>query len=280
MRLLKVDCEVDYDGRGSTRRGRGVRLLILKDDGSFLIHRSTGVKPVNYMTDVINVTESASTDGQSIISVESKKGEIIDVTIYEIFLDMTIPMTTDTAKSMVNGTERQLQEWLSRDDHWSEYVGQDSYCLGRELKTVNGSIDLIGYRQSTQSLIIVEVKRRAKKNDVYQVLRYQEAILNAERDGQVEVILQQIKEMIPSDDPRQHDLTPDILSRTECWIISEAEHDGTGASCSNHGVHSRVVGSNWWGQTIDNTKASKTAKSSLKEQTLQKVGRNLLRDRH
>jgi RecB family endonuclease NucS len=273
MRIIKADCEVDYDGRGSTRRGRGARLLILKDDGSFIIHQSTGVKPVNYMSNVTSLTESESVGNQTVFSVESKNGETIDVVIYEKYFDLTIPMEEDTATVTVNGTERQLQEWLSRPENWNKYIGDNIVFIGRELKTLNGSVDLVGYNPAVDQLVIVEVKRKAKKNDTYQVLRYREAIMKASIDQEESSsMIASIGEMMSSTPNNASNmlLTRHSLSDPKCMIVGETEHEGTEEFCAEHGVRVSIVGSNWWGATVDNTIASKTTLIGKSKKTRKK----------
>ena len=41
-------CKVIYEGRASSTLDYGERIVILKQDGSTLIHRPTGYKPVNW----------------------------------------------------------------------------------------------------------------------------------------------------------------------------------------------------------------------------------------
>ena len=51
MRLLVARCEVRYSGRLNAVLPEAVRLLILKDDGSVLVHDDAGgYKPLNWMT--------------------------------------------------------------------------------------------------------------------------------------------------------------------------------------------------------------------------------------
>jgi RecB family endonuclease NucS len=51
MRLLVARCEVRYSGRLNAVLPEAVRLLILKDDGSVLVHDDAGgFKPLNWMT--------------------------------------------------------------------------------------------------------------------------------------------------------------------------------------------------------------------------------------
>ena len=61
MRLLVARCEVRYSGRLSAVLPEAVRLLILKDDGSVLVHDDAGgYKPLNWMTAPTVVEELAT----------------------------------------------------------------------------------------------------------------------------------------------------------------------------------------------------------------------------
>lgn len=261
MRLMEADCEINYDGRGSTTRGRSVRLLMFKDDGSFLIHKSVGVKALNYMRQPKEVTEEAMADGTVLLSV-SNGSESIDVVIYRKIFDMSFDMPADKAKSEVNGTEKQFQEWLSRPDNWRREMGAGTVFVMRELKTTNGAIDLLGYDEETGKAIIVEMKRRASKNDVFQVLRYAEALKrtvtdDAARHGVMESI------STACSDRRVVDAISRAYDRAfadpELWLVAESIHDGVTDFCEEHGLRCRVTGSSWWGETAPLSTAAKTA---------------------
>lgn len=264
MRVIEADCEINYDGRGSTTRGRSVRLLMIKDDGSFLVHRSTGVKALNYMVRPKTLTEETLADGTTLLSVSNGK-EAIDVVIYRKIFDVSFDMPADSAKSLVNGTEKQFQEWLSRPENWAREMGADTVFVMRELKTANGAIDLLGYDDSTGKAIIVEMKRRANKNDVFQVLRYAEALKKTitDPDGKQAVI---DDVTVACQDPRLSALLADrygeAFDEPELWLVSESAHDGVTDACREHGLQSKVVGSSWWGETAPLSTASKTAVSS------------------
>ena len=50
MRLVVARCEVTYTGRLSTVLPEATRLLMFKDDGSFLVHDDAGgYKPLNWI---------------------------------------------------------------------------------------------------------------------------------------------------------------------------------------------------------------------------------------
>ncbi|HIH20710.1 TPA: DUF91 domain-containing protein, partial [Candidatus Micrarchaeota archaeon] len=41
-------CSILYHGRAASKLSEGDRLLVIKHDGTFLIHQSTGMKAINY----------------------------------------------------------------------------------------------------------------------------------------------------------------------------------------------------------------------------------------
>ena len=50
MRLVVARCEVQYTGRLTARLPEAVRLLMVKVDGSFLVHDDAGgYKPLNWI---------------------------------------------------------------------------------------------------------------------------------------------------------------------------------------------------------------------------------------
>ena len=51
MRLLVARCSVSYTGRLNAALAESVRLIIVKADGSVLVHADAGgYKPLNWMT--------------------------------------------------------------------------------------------------------------------------------------------------------------------------------------------------------------------------------------
>ena len=61
MRLLVARCEVVYTGRLTAVLPEATRLLVLKSDGSVLVHDdSGGYKPLNWMTPPTVVEEDAA----------------------------------------------------------------------------------------------------------------------------------------------------------------------------------------------------------------------------
>ena len=50
MRIVVADCTVNYAGRLSAHLPRATRLILIKADGSLLVHAEAGAyKPLNWM---------------------------------------------------------------------------------------------------------------------------------------------------------------------------------------------------------------------------------------
>lgn len=295
MRIIKAVCEVQYDGRGATTRGLGERVIIIKGDSTVLVHTDAGVKPLNYMSKTRSITEETGDDGVTVLTVSSAK-ETIRIIIHEKQLDMSFPMVEDDSLSIVNGTERQLQEWLSRPSVFPSVFGGDMMFLTRELAVDTGSIDLAGYYQGTRGLVAIEVKRHAMPNDVYQVLRYRESLgreydeliraagsENSTRErpmgeytveslntdivrntalGRLNLKARELDEENPAEAKRarvMRGIPVEALNNVECWLVAEHGSDKVRAACESHGVHYLEVGEDWRGQTIPADKASRTA---------------------
>ena len=65
MRLIVARCSVEYSGRLSARLPEALRLVMLKADGSVLVHADAGgYKPLNWMTPPTG-SRSASTKART-----------------------------------------------------------------------------------------------------------------------------------------------------------------------------------------------------------------------
>src|SRR5919199_6516264 len=116
MRLIVARCEVTYSGRlPSTRLPEALRLIMVKGDGSVLVHAdSGGYKPLNWMTPPTVVEEA---DGR--IVVRKLKGEDrLDIVLAEVLRDVTHAMDFDAAQLEKDGVEAHLQELLADAPVW------------------------------------------------------------------------------------------------------------------------------------------------------------------
>jgi RecB family endonuclease NucS len=73
MRLIVARCSAIYSGRLDTVLPEALRLIMVKADGSLLLHADAGgYKPLNWMTPPTVIEESAGGDGQPAMIVVRK----------------------------------------------------------------------------------------------------------------------------------------------------------------------------------------------------------------
>jgi endonuclease len=84
MRLIVARCEVSYTGRLTAHLPEALRLLIVKADGSVLVHADAGgYKPLNWMTPPTVIEEEPGR-----IVVRKLKGEDrLDIRLAEVLSD-------------------------------------------------------------------------------------------------------------------------------------------------------------------------------------------------
>jgi len=173
MRLIVARCSVTYTGRLDAYLPMALRLLIVKADGSVLVHADAGgYKPLNWMTPP-TVIEEAERE----IVVRKRAGATEDrltIAIEEVLSDVTHEMgspDSDTALSK-DGVEAHLQELLAEQPHW---CGEGLRLVKREWATDIGPVDLM-CRDPNEEWVAVEIKRVAGIEAVEQLTRYLERI--------------------------------------------------------------------------------------------------------
>ncbi len=166
MRLLVARCEVVYTGRLTAVLPESVRLLLLKSDGSVLVHAdSGGYKPLNWMTPPTVIEES---DGLIVVRKRAGKTEDrLEIRIAEVLSDVEHPMD-EIAGLAKDGVERDLQEALADRPDWIE---AELRLVRREWSTEIGPVDLM-CRDCDDGWVAVEIKRLGTIEAVEQLTRY------------------------------------------------------------------------------------------------------------
>ncbi|HEX4035506.1 MAG TPA: endonuclease NucS [Solirubrobacteraceae bacterium] len=190
MRLIVARCEVSYSGRLSTVLPMAVRLLMLKSDGSIMVHSDAGgYKPQNWMTPPTTVEIDG--DPPARIEVRKRAGEErLRIDIEELLLDQTHEMG-EAAALEKDGVERDLQELLAASP---QSCGEGFRLVRREWPTDIGPVDLM-CRDPGDGWVAVEIKRVGTIEAVEQLARYLERIRLDPAMGECRGVLaaQQIK---------------------------------------------------------------------------------------
>ena len=166
------------------------RLIMIKADGTVLIHADSGTKALNWMPPGSRVTvdpvqESDGFDGGSYKplnwmsppcrlaeepgqwSVTGKGGETLMITISEVISDTSADLGTEPGL-VKDGVEAHLQELLAAQ---LGLLGAGWRLVRREFPTPIGPVDLM-CRDGAGHSVAVEIKRRGEIDGVEQLTRY------------------------------------------------------------------------------------------------------------
>ena len=179
MRLVIARCQVDYAGRLTAHLPMATRLVMVKNDGSVLVHSDGGsYKPLNWMSPPARLREGYAEDGRVEWTVHGKDGpdgDTLRILIEEVISDSTHDLGVDPGLQK-DGVEKHLQELLA--DHPTT-LAPGLTLVRREYPTAIGPVDLL-CRDDRGVCVAVEVKRRGEIDGVEQLTRYLE-LLNRDR---------------------------------------------------------------------------------------------------
>jgi endonuclease len=168
MRLIVARCSVEYSGRLSARLPEAVRLLMLKADGSVLVHcDGGGYKPLNWMTPPTAIDEI----GDRIVVRKVKGDDQLEIHLAEVLSDMTVECDLESGLEK-DGVETHLQELLADAPEW---CGEGFRLVRREWPTDIGPVDLM-CRDAEDEWVAVEIKRVGTIDAVEQLTRYLERL--------------------------------------------------------------------------------------------------------
>jgi RecB family endonuclease NucS len=176
--VVVARCQVDYAGRLTAHLPMATRLLMVKNDGSVLVHSDGGsYKPLNWMSPPCKVAEGVSEDGVAEWLVTGKDDDTLRILIEEVLHDTSHDLGVDPGLQK-DGVEKHLQELLA--DHPAT-LADGLTLVRREYPTAIGPVDLM-CRDGEGRSVAVEIKRRGDIDGVEQLTRYLE-LLN--RDPQL-----------------------------------------------------------------------------------------------
>ena len=173
MRLIVARCEVRYSGRLTAVLPQALRLLMIKADGSFMVHAdSGGFKPSNWMTAPTVIEEIGSPPTRIVVRKRAGATEDrLEIDIAEVISDVGHDMG-EAAALEKDGVERDLQEALAASP---QFCGEGFRLVRREWPTDIGPVDLM-CRDVQDDWIAVEIKRVGTIDAVEQLTRYLERI--------------------------------------------------------------------------------------------------------
>ena len=174
MRIVVARCTVTYAGRLTAHLPEATRVIMVKSDGSVLIHSDGGsYKPLNWMSPPCTTRMADPDDAgdEALWVVENRAGEQLRITIHQTVHDSSHELGVDPGLQK-DGVEAHLQELLATH---VQVLGEDFTLIRREYPTAIGPVDLL-CRDASGATVAVEVKRRGEIDGVEQLTRYLELL--------------------------------------------------------------------------------------------------------
>jgi RecB family endonuclease NucS len=167
VRLVIARCSVDYIGRLTAHLPLATRLLMVKADGSVLVHSDGGsYKPLNWMSPPCTFVEM-----DLVWTITNKAGEQLIITLASIEHDSQHDLGVDPGL-VKDGVEAHLQRLLAEHIHT---LGDGYRLVRREYPTAIGPVDIL-CRDGVGATVAIEIKRRGEIDGVEQLTRYLELL--------------------------------------------------------------------------------------------------------
>lgn len=170
--IIVGNCWVHYFGRAKSKLEPGERILIIKEDGSLLVHRSVGYEPVNWQPPGCIFHVQTNDNILQIRAVRQKPRESVNVSFDKINMVSAMSLVDSGEFSLYASEEDMHKAILMKPSLLEEGFKPISY----EKKVEPGFVDVYGVDKNGR-LVVVEVKRKtAGKEAAIQLAKYIEAI--------------------------------------------------------------------------------------------------------
>lgn len=179
MRLVIATCSVDYQGRLKAHLPLATRVVMVKTDGSVLIHSDGGsYKPLNWMSppcslEILTPDDDVRAEGVVEVwkVVHHKTADLLMINIHEIHSDHAHELGIDPGL-IKDGVEADLQRLLAAN---IGALGDGYRLVRREYMTAVGPVDILATDAQGAS-VAIEIKRRGDIDGVEQLTRYLELL--------------------------------------------------------------------------------------------------------
>ena len=170
--LLIGSCWVDYKGRANSRLELGERVVMIKEDGSVLVHRPSGYEAVNWQPPGC-IFHSRAKDGVLLITaIRRAPSESLRIRFNGLHLIAAMKLR-DTGEFSLYASEEDMQKAVLMKP---SLIERGFKPISFEKKVEPGFVDVYGI-DSEGKLVVVEIKRKAAGRDAaLQLSRYVKAV--------------------------------------------------------------------------------------------------------
>ncbi len=172
-----AECEVKYQGRAISNLNAGERLLLIKPDGTLLIHTAAKAKPVNWQPPGA-VFDARIKDDQLVFTAYRKKPEeLVHVTLHAVQFLAAVPLRDDADLDLI-GSEADIQRLMFEHP---ELIEEGFTPRRRERDTKRGFYDIDGDDKDGHRVIIELKRTTAGVKEAQQLWRYVDELRKEER---------------------------------------------------------------------------------------------------
>jgi len=170
--VIVGNCWVDYRGRASSKLEPGERIILIKGDGSVLIHRPSGYEPVNWQPPGC-LFQTHVVDGVlQIRAIRKKPAESVKLFFDRVYLVSALSLV-DAGEFSLYASEEDMQKAILLEPSLLEAGFKP---IAYEKKVEPGFIDVYGVDEAGR-FVVVEIKRKtAGREAVLQLSKYVKAI--------------------------------------------------------------------------------------------------------
>ncbi|MGB9980162.1 endonuclease NucS [Methanobacterium sp.] len=166
--IIVACCRIKYRGRATSRLGSGDRTIIIKTDGSFLIHQDYNLEPVNWQPPNCKFKTRIENDRIYICGVRRNPPESLEVELCKTYM-VSYHIGKDIKKLELAGYEEDMRTMIMESP---ELIENGFRPTSKEYQVSTGFIDILG-KDKNGSLMILELKsRQAGVNAVKQLKKY------------------------------------------------------------------------------------------------------------
>jgi RecB family endonuclease NucS len=170
--ILVGNCWVDYKGRASSKLEPGERIVMIKEDGSVLVHRPIGYEPINWQPAGCLFQIRAKGVNLRVRAVRRKPSESVSISFDRLYLVSAMRLI-DRGEFSLHASESDMQRAILLDPSLLE---EGFEPISYEKKVEPGFVDVYGVDRNGK-LVVVELKRRTAGRDAaLQLAKYVEFV--------------------------------------------------------------------------------------------------------
>ncbi len=170
--LIVGNCWVDYRGRASSKLEPGERIVLVKGDGSVLVHRPSGYEPVNWQPPGCFFQSHISRGVLEIRAIRKKPSESVRLFFDRIYLVSALSLT-DAGEFSLYASEEDMQRAVLLEP---SLIEPSFKPVSYEKKVEPGFIDVYGTDHAGR-FVVVEIKRKtAGRKAALQLATYVKAL--------------------------------------------------------------------------------------------------------